>query len=71
MTIESSITAPGTASAEPFKSWLCVICGLMYSEEEGRPEDGIVAGTRWEDVPGNWICPDCGGTKSDFEMVEI
>ena len=36
------------------KKWLCVICGLIYDEAEGWPDDGIVAGTRWEDVPEDW-----------------
>ncbi|MEK7815997.1 MAG: rubredoxin [Pseudomonadota bacterium] len=53
------------------KSYMCVICGFVYEEEQGRPEEGIAAGTRWEDVPENWKCPECSATKSDFEMVEI
>ena len=36
------------------KSYLCVICGFIYSEENGWPKEGIVAGTKWEDVPLNW-----------------
>ncbi|KMM95641.1 MULTISPECIES: rubredoxin [Pseudomonas] len=43
----------------------------MYDEAEGIPEEGIPAGTRWEDVPQDWICPECSATKLDFEMVEI
>ena len=35
----------------------------------GDPEHGIKAGTRWEDVPAKWACPDCGVAKADFEMV--
>lgn len=53
------------------KKWLCVICGLIYDEAEGWPKDGIAAGTRWEDVPDDWKCPDCGVGKSAFEMIEI
>ncbi|WP_027780938.1 MULTISPECIES: FAD-dependent oxidoreductase [Burkholderia] len=53
------------------KKWLCVICGLIYDEAEGWPKDGIAAGTRWEDVPDDWKCPECGVGKSDFEMIEI
>ncbi|ARU88556.1 rubredoxin-NAD(+) reductase [Pseudomonas sp. M30-35] len=53
------------------KKWLCVVCGLIYDEAEGWPKDGIAAGTRWEDVPEDWICPECGVGKSDFEMLEI
>jgi rubredoxin len=35
------------------------------------PEDGIAPGTRWEDVPESWSCPDCGATKADFEMRPV
>ncbi len=56
---------------ENYRKYLCVICGFIYDEAEGWPEDGIEPGTRWEDVPENWFCPDCGAVKSDFEMVEI
>lgn len=50
---------------------MCVVCGYLYNEAEGWPQDGIDPGTRWEDVPETWTCPDCGVTKSDFEMVEV
>ncbi|CAI8877670.1 rubredoxin---NAD+ reductase [Pseudomonas jessenii] len=53
------------------KKWLCIICGLIYDEALGWPDDGIAAGTRWEDVPGDWLCPECKVGKSDFEMIEI
>lgn len=53
------------------KKWQCVVCGFIYDEAEGWPEDGIEPGTRWEDVPEDWTCPDCGVGKEDFEMVEI
>ena len=33
------------------KTWMCVVCGLIYDEEQGWPEEGIAPGTRWEDVP--------------------
>lgn len=54
----------------PFKKWRCVICDWVYDEEQGAPNDGIPAGTRWEDVPADWSCPDCGASKADFDMVE-
>lgn len=53
------------------KSWMCVVCGLIYEEEMGWPEDSIAAGTAWDDVPDSWVCPECGAGKSDFEMVEF
>ena len=52
------------------KKWECVMCGFIYDEAEGWPHEGIAPGTRWEDVPENWRCPDCGLGKQDFEMIE-
>lgn len=54
-----------------FETWMCLICGWMYDEEQGLPEEGIAAGTRWVDVPMNWVCPECGARKEDFEMIKI
>ena len=45
------------------KMYICIICGWIYDEEEGCPEDGIKPGTKWEDVPDDWVCPDCGAEK--------
>ena len=53
------------------KKWQCVVCGQIYDESQGWPDDGIAPGTRWEDVPADWLCPDCGVGKADFEMIEI
>ena len=50
---------------------MCLICGLIYDEAAGLPDEGIAPGTRWEDIPINWTCPQCGARKEDFEMVEI
>ena len=49
--------------------WECIVCGLIYDEKEGWPEDGIPAGTKWADVPDDWTCPDCGVGKDDFELI--
>ncbi len=53
------------------KQYMCAICGFVYEEEKGWPEDGIEAGTLWVDVPEDWVCPECAATKADFEMIEI
>lgn len=53
------------------KRYMCLLCGLIYSEADGWPDDGIPAGTVWADVPPNWRCPDCSACKDDFEMIEI
>lgn len=52
-------------------TWMCLICGFVYSEEDGDPEAGIPPGTRWDDIPLSWRCPDCGAGREDFEMVRI
>lgn len=57
-----------SADAE-FSSWICVVCGFIYHEAEGWPEEGIAPGTRWSDVPEDWCCPDCGVSKDDFEPL--
>ena len=33
------------------KQWQCMVCGYIYNEEQGMPEDGIPPGTPWNDVP--------------------
>ncbi|MCP4410710.1 MAG: rubredoxin [Gammaproteobacteria bacterium] len=50
---------------------MCVICGWVHDEEKGDPEEGLAPGTRWEDIPLNWTCPECGASIEDFEMVEV
>ena len=57
--------------AVEYKTYMCVICGFIYEEEKGLPEEGFAPGTLWEDIPEGWICPDCDAGKEDFEMVAI
>ena len=58
-------------ASTPFKIWVCLICGFIYDEESGLPDEGLPPGTRWEDVPASWACPECGVGKEDFEMSEV
>ena len=53
------------------RTFMCIICGFVYEETEGLPDEGIAPGTRGEDIPDDWQCPDCDATKADFEMIEI
>lgn len=53
------------------KIWECLECGFIYDEAQGLPAEGIVAGTRWEDIPDDWICPDCGVSKKMFNMQQV
>jgi rubredoxin len=50
--------------------WRCIPCGYIYDPAIGDPDNGIAAGTRFEDLPDDWTCPDCGAGKDDFEKVE-
>lgn len=58
-------------ASEKLKTWQCLVCSFVYDEATGLPEEGIVAGTRWSDIPDDWSCPDCGVMKADFEMMEL
>ena len=53
------------------RKWQCIVCGFIYDEVAGLPEEGLAPGTAWEDIPADWLCPDCGTGKQDFEMIEI
>jgi rubredoxin len=61
----------GNTPSAPYLTWMCLICGWVYEEEKGLPEEGIAPGTRWLDIPMNWTCPECGARKDDFEMTVI
>jgi len=53
------------------KIWQCIVCGFIYDQALGLPDDGIAPGTAWADVPEDWACPDCGVGKDEFEMQEL
>ncbi len=63
--------AKAPAAATGLKKWQCALCAFAYDEALGMPEEGVAAGTRWEDVPETWSCPDCSAGKSDFQMIEV
>ncbi len=45
----------------------CLLCDYVYDEEKGDPEHGIAPGTKWEDIPDDFLCPECGASKLDFD----
>lgn len=49
--------------------YLCEVCGYVYDEADGDPDNGVDAGTVWEDVPEDWLCPICGVGKEDFPKM--
>jgi rubredoxin-NAD+ reductase len=52
------------------KKYECIVCGYIYDEAKGDPDSGLVAGTKFEDIPEDWSCPECGVTKEHFELIE-
>ena len=47
--------------------YVCTVCAYVYDEEKGDPESGIAPGTKWEDVPEDYLCPLCKVGKDCFE----
>ena len=52
------------------KKYKCMVCGWIYDPAEGDPENDIKAGTSFDDLPDDWVCPECGAGKDMFEPVE-
>lgn len=49
------------------KKYVCLVCNYVYDPEAGDPENGILPGTAFEDLPDDWVCPVCGVSKDEFE----
>lgn len=52
-------------------AYWCLMCGWLYEEAAGAPEEGIAPGTKWEDVPDDWKCPNCEATKAEFVLKAV
>ena len=44
----------------------CIVCGYIYDPELGDPDNGIIPGTSFENLPDDWTCHDCGVGKDEF-----
>jgi rubredoxin-NAD+ reductase len=66
------MSAMSTTTVSPLDAawqlYICHACGYIYNEQEGDPDSGLLAGTRFADIPHDWECPLCGVVKSDFEL---
>ena len=49
------------------KKYTCTVCGYVYDPAVGDPESGVAAGTAFEKLPDDWVCPVCGAAKDAFE----
>jgi len=47
----------------------CTVCSYVYDPVKGDPDSGVAPGTKFEDIPGDWVCPECGVTKDNFKKV--
>ncbi len=56
--------------AKPAK-WKCTTCGYVYDPEIGDPDSGIAPGTRFEDIPDDWVCPTCKVGKDSFKKLDF
>ncbi|MFZ0241531.1 MAG: rubredoxin [Desulfobacterales bacterium] len=47
--------------------YVCTVCGYVYDPALGDPDNGVAAGTKFQDISDDWVCPVCGASKEDFE----
>jgi flavin reductase (DIM6/NTAB) family NADH-FMN oxidoreductase RutF/rubredoxin len=52
------------------KKYKCIMCGYIYDPAVGDPDNGVKPGTSFESLPADWVCPDCGAGKDEFELIE-
>ncbi|MCJ8341961.1 MAG: rubredoxin [Cetobacterium sp.] len=52
------------------EKWRCVICDYVYDPEVGDVDSGIAPGTKFEDIPDDWVCPICSVGKDQFEKMD-
>ncbi len=51
------------------QKWECTVCGWIYDPAKGDPSQGIPPGTAFEDLPDDWVCPECGAPKDMFQPL--
>lgn len=56
----------GEGKSDVMDRYVCNVCGYVYDPAEGDPENGIVPGTAFENLPEDWVCPACGVCKEHF-----
>jgi len=57
-------------SYEKMEKWECLVCGYVYDPDLGDPDGGIDPGTPFEELPEEWVCPECGAPKDQFQKLE-
>ncbi len=49
-------------------NWRCTVCDYIYDPNIGDPDNDIQPGTSFKALPHDWVCPDCGADKDQFEL---
>jgi rubredoxin len=52
------------------EKWKCTVCDYIYDPDLGDPDNDVAPGTKFEDIPDSWVCPQCGAPKSDFVKID-
>ncbi len=71
MTAIAKNASEAALAAAAFRQFICRACGYLYDEALGDPDGGLAPGTRFEDIPDDWMCPTCGVGKGDFEPYVV
>ncbi len=51
------------------KKYECNACGYIYDPQQGDPDNGVAPNTAFEDIPNDWVCPECGMGKEEFDPI--
>lgn len=54
-------------TGDTMEKWVCQVCGYVYDPAKGDPDNGVQAGTAFENLPDEWVCPECGAGKDEFQ----
>jgi rubredoxin len=63
--------ADSTIAGFGYRKWACAVCGYIYNEALGDPDEGFPPGTRFEAIPDDWFCPECGVSKRSFRLLTL
>jgi flavin reductase (DIM6/NTAB) family NADH-FMN oxidoreductase RutF/rubredoxin len=68
--IKQKAKAKSEKGVKEMKKYKCLMCGYIYDPAAGDPKNGVAAGTSFEDLPDDWVCPECGAAKDEFEPIK-
>jgi len=55
---------------DAMQKYVCDICGYVYDPAKGDPSNNVPAGTPFDKLPDDWVCPVCGAPKDDFSPTD-